>query len=202
MNFGQLQEEISKVSLPVKADLGNDFKWIILKTDQRKIYPLWGKFWRSNKKYLQYFINNATYHPMNPDADVAYQAVSFFSSDKCFIYIISDVPHYIWWNQHKTICKILVKLDVPDTCRAMICPSLGISFLLLFMKIENTVYTSFQNSMLLFINGLIFDIINIQNNKFLEFEWIPQCQHHLDPSIMIEGFHGFVIFSLSFSKIG
>ena len=26
MNFGQLQEEISKVSLPVKADLGNDFK--------------------------------------------------------------------------------------------------------------------------------------------------------------------------------
>ena len=46
-------------------------------------------------------------------------------------------------------------------------------FLLFFVKIENTVYTSFQNSMLLFINGLIFDIMNIQNNQSLEFEWIP-----------------------------
>ena len=41
------------------------------------------------------FINNATYHPMNPDADVTYQTVNLFSSDKCFIYFISDVPHYI-----------------------------------------------------------------------------------------------------------
>ena len=27
-------------------------------------------------KYLQCFINNATYHPMNHDADVTYQAVN------------------------------------------------------------------------------------------------------------------------------
>ena len=47
---------------------------------------------------------------------------------------------------------------------------LGIAFLLFFMKIENAVYTSFQNSTLLFINGLIFDIMNIQNNQSLEFE--------------------------------
>ena len=46
-------------------------------------------------------------------------------------------------------------------------------FLLFFMKTENAVYTSFQNSTLLFINGLIFDIMNIQNNQSLEFEWIP-----------------------------
>ena len=46
-------------------------------------------------------------------------------------------------------------------------------FLLFFMKIENTVYTSFQKSMLLFINGLIFDIMDIQNNRCLAFEWIP-----------------------------
>ena len=38
------------------------------------------------QKYLQSFINNVTYHPMNPDADVTYQAVNLFSSDKCFIY--------------------------------------------------------------------------------------------------------------------
>ena len=39
MKLGQLQEEISKVSLPVSADLCNNFKSIILKTEQRKIYP-------------------------------------------------------------------------------------------------------------------------------------------------------------------
>ena len=33
MKLGQLQEEISKASLPVIADLSNDFKSIILETD-------------------------------------------------------------------------------------------------------------------------------------------------------------------------
>ena len=46
-------------------------------------------------KYIQSFINNATYHPMNSDADVTYQTVNLFSSAKCFIYFISDVPLYI-----------------------------------------------------------------------------------------------------------
>ena len=109
---------------------------------------------------------------MNPDADVKYQTVNLFCPDKCFIYFIS-VPHYIRWNQHNTVCTILVKVDVLDTCGAMICSYFGIAFLLLFMKIEKSIYTSFQNSMLLFINGLNFDIMNIQNNQSLEFEWIP-----------------------------
>ena len=39
MKLGQLQEEISKASLPVSADLCNNFKSIILGPDQRKIYP-------------------------------------------------------------------------------------------------------------------------------------------------------------------
>ena len=39
MKFGQVQEEISKASLPVGADFCNNFKPIILETDQRKIYP-------------------------------------------------------------------------------------------------------------------------------------------------------------------
>ena len=47
------------------------------------------------QKYLQSFINNVTDHPMNPDADVTCQTVNSFSSGKCFIYFISDVPHYI-----------------------------------------------------------------------------------------------------------
>ena len=35
------------------------------------------------QKYLQSFINNTTHHPMNPVADVTYQTVNLFSSDKC-----------------------------------------------------------------------------------------------------------------------
>ena len=125
------------------------------------------------QKYRQSFINNATYHPMKPDADFTYLTVNLFSSEKSFIYFISDVQHYIWWNQHSAVCTILVKVDVLDTCGAIICSYFGIAFLLFFMKIENAVYTSFQNSTLLFINGLIFGIMNIQNNQSIEFEWIP-----------------------------
>ena len=80
---------------------------------------------------------------MNPDADVTYQTFNLFSSDKCFIYFISDVPHYIPSNQHNAVCTILVKVDVLDTCGAMLCSYFGIAFLLFFMKTENTVYTSF-----------------------------------------------------------
>ena len=39
MKLGQLQENISKASLPVSADLCNNFKSIIFEIDQRKIYP-------------------------------------------------------------------------------------------------------------------------------------------------------------------
>ena len=94
------------------------------------------------QKYLQSFINNATYHPMKLDADVTYQTVNLFSSDKCFIYFISDDLRYIRLNQHNTVCAILVKIDVLDTCGAMICSYFGIVFLLFFKKIENAVYTS------------------------------------------------------------
>ena len=73
------------------------------------------------------------------------------------------------YNSAHCLCSI----HVHDTCGAMICSYFRIAFLLIFMKIENTVYTSFKNSTLLFINGLIFDIMNIQNNQSLEFEWIP-----------------------------
>ena len=50
---------------------------------------------KEQQKYLQSFINDATYHPMNLPADVTYQTFNLFSSDKCFMYFISDVPHYI-----------------------------------------------------------------------------------------------------------
>ena len=39
MKLGQLEEEITKVSLSISADLSNYFISIILETDQRKKYP-------------------------------------------------------------------------------------------------------------------------------------------------------------------
>ena len=42
MKLGQLQEEISKASLPVIDDLSNEFTSIILETNQSKVYPTRG----------------------------------------------------------------------------------------------------------------------------------------------------------------
>ena len=51
MKLGQLQEEISQASLPDSADLSNDFKSIILETDQRKISPFMRLFWEEQQKW-------------------------------------------------------------------------------------------------------------------------------------------------------
>ena len=64
MKLGQLHEEMSKASLPVSADLSNDFKSIILETDQRKLSPFMRLFWEEQQKCLQSSQNNATYYPM------------------------------------------------------------------------------------------------------------------------------------------
>ena len=77
--------------MPVSADLSNDFKSTMLETDQRKILLFMRLFWEEQQTYLQSSQNNATYYPMNPDADVRYQTVNLFSSHKCSIYFISDV---------------------------------------------------------------------------------------------------------------
>ena len=95
MKLGQLQEEISKASLPVSGDLSNDFKSIILETDQRKFSPFIRLFVEEQQKYPQSSQNNTTYHAMKSDTDVTYQTVNLFSSDKRVIYFIYDVPHYI-----------------------------------------------------------------------------------------------------------
>ena len=139
------------------------------------------------QRYLQSFINNATYHPMNPDTDVTYQTVNLFSTDKCFTCFISDCPHYIRWKfitipkyKHIIAAHVSSKSIFTWIVQTVLCwfksaqhclynsgkdrcLYLEIVFVLLF-KIENAVYTCFQNCMLLFINGFIFDIINIQNN--------------------------------------
>ena len=89
----KFEEEISKASLPVSGDLTNDFKSTILESDQRRISSFMRLFWEEQQKYIQSSQNNASYHVMNSDTDVIYHTVNLFSSDKCFIYFISDVPH-------------------------------------------------------------------------------------------------------------
>ena len=49
MKLGQRHEEISKASLPVNADLSNDFKSIIFETDWRKRSPFMRLFWEDSK---------------------------------------------------------------------------------------------------------------------------------------------------------
>ena len=94
------------------------------------------------------------------------------SSTSIFTRIVQTV--LCWFrNQHNTVCATLVKIDVLDTYGALICSYFGIIFLPLFKKTESAVYTSFKYSILLVINGLIFDIMNIQNYQSLEFEWVP-----------------------------
>ena len=48
LKLGQLHEEISKASLPVSADLRNNYISIILETDQRKILE-------EQQKYLVFY---------------------------------------------------------------------------------------------------------------------------------------------------
>ena len=87
--------------MPGSADLSNNFKSIILIKEKRpkKNVPIIRLILEEQQKYLfsNYLSsqNNATFHPMNSDDDVTYQTVNLFSSDKCFIYFIFDVPHYI-----------------------------------------------------------------------------------------------------------
>ena len=64
MKLEQLQKEISRASLPVSADISNDFKSIILETNQRKILPFMRLFWEEQQKYLQSSQNNVKHHPI------------------------------------------------------------------------------------------------------------------------------------------
>ena len=140
------------------------------KLTKKKKYPSWGQFWRTSKNIYNLLSIMLLITPWTPMLMLHIRQSIYLVLTNVLSTSTSDVPYYIWWNQHNTVCTILVKVDVLDTCGAMISLYFGIAFLLFFMKIKSTVYTSFQNSTLLFINGFIFDIMNIQNNQSLEFE--------------------------------
>ena len=64
MQLGQLQQEISKASLPVSGDLSTKFESIILEIDKRKISPFMRLFWEEQQNYLQSSPSNVKYPPM------------------------------------------------------------------------------------------------------------------------------------------
>ena len=112
---------------------------------------------------------------MNRDAAVTNQTVNLLSSDKCFIYFNfwCSTLHSMKSAQH---CLYICNSGKGRCTRYMWSNDMFVLWNLIsviFYKIKNIVYTFFQNSTLLFINELIFDIINIQNNQSLEFDWIP-----------------------------
>ena len=133
------------------------------------------------QKYLQSFVNNATYHPHEPWCwcYISDSHKCLFSSHKYLLYFGCSTLHSIKPAQHclynsgKGRCTRYIG--------AMICLYFGIVFLLFLMKIENTVYMSFLD--------------------FWHHEHLSEykCYHHLDLS-MIEGFHGFEMFSFSLSN--
>ena len=152
----------------------NQLFWKLIKEEFTLHEGNFGGAAKISTVYLSFkIINDTTYHFMNPDAHVTYQTVNLCSSDKCFIYFTSDVPtlhlmksaQHPLYNSGKGRCTRYMWSN--DMFILWNCISA------IFMKIENAIYISFQNSTLLFNNGLIFFIMDIQNNQSLELEWIP-----------------------------
>ena len=86
---------------------------------EEKILPFMRLFWEEKQKYLQSFQNKATYHLMNSELFLMF--------------------HITFDEISTTLYANLVKVDIVNTCGAMICSYFGIAFLLFFMEIENTV---------------------------------------------------------------
>ena len=98
MKLRQLQEEISKAFLPVRADLCNNFKSIILQTDQRKIYPSWGLFWRSRENIYSLLPIMLHIIPWNLMLMLHIRQSIYLVLTNVFICFISECPHYIRLN--------------------------------------------------------------------------------------------------------
>ena len=193
MRLGQLQ----KASLPVIADLSVTLNQLFSKLTKEKFHPSWGYFGRSSKNV--YNLPKIMLH-ITPWTLILMlhirQSICLVLTNVLFTYLL----HFWCSSLHsmklaqQCLYNSGIKVDILDACGAMKCSYFGIAVLPFFIKIEKAVSTSCQNSTLLFINGLIFGIINTQNNQSLEFE----CKL----ISMIKGFHGFVMFSLSYFKIG
>ena len=182
IKLGQLQEETSKASLPVSADLCNNFQLIIWKLTKERFtfreFNFGVAVKTSSLLSIMLHITPSTLTLMLHIRQSIYLVLlNVLSASFLIVHMTFDEislqfqstiillhmcrVHLSLSELYRHFCTILVKIDLLYTCGA-ICSYFKIVFLLLV--------TRFENSMLLFINEFIFDIMNIQNNHFLEFE--------------------------------
>ena len=147
------------------------------------------------QKYLQSFISNATYHSMNPDTDVTYQTVNLFSSDSTYSVLTNvlstsfliSILHSIKSSQH-CLCN-----SSKGRCTRYMWSN---DMFVLWNCISAIFYEDRKYCLHIFpwfLTSWTFRITSLLNlNEY-------QCYHHLD-LLMIEGFHGFVMFSFSLSN--
>ena len=126
------------------------------KLTKEKFHPSWGYFGRSSKNI--YNLPKIMQH-ITPWTLHIKQSIYLVLTKFHLLHFWCPILHLMKSAQH-CLYSSGIKVDILDTCGAMICSYFGIAFLLLFIRIQNAVYTSCQNSAFLFINGLIFDIMN------------------------------------------
>ena len=137
------------------------------KATKEEFHPSWGYFGRSSKNIynllkIMLHITSWTLTLMLYIIQSIYLVLTNVLSTSFLMFHI----HLMKLAQN---C-LLVNLNILYTYSTLICSYFRIALLLFFMKIENAVYKSCQNSTLLSINWLVFDIMTIQNNQSLEFE--------------------------------
>ena len=137
---------------------------------------------------------------MNPDTYVTYQIVNLFSSDKCFFSTSFLMFHITFINEISTTLSIQFWYKSRYTWH-MWSNDMFILWncISIFYKDRECCLHILPNNTLLFINKLIFDIMNTKTSLLNLNE--SQCYHHLDLSL-IKDFHGIVTFSLSYAKTG
>ena len=81
--------------LRIRSYSGPHFPELRLNVERRSFCPYLFQMRENAGKIRTRKTSNANSFYAKSDADVTYQTVNLFSFDKCFIYFISDVLHYI-----------------------------------------------------------------------------------------------------------
>ena len=135
------------------------------KLTKEKFHPSWGYFGRRSKNI--YNLPKVILH-ITP-----WTLIQMLHIRESLCLALTNVLSNSFLIFHITFNEVSTTLSIQFYYKAMISSYFGIAFLLFFIKVGNAVYTSYQKSTALLINGFIFDMMNTQNNQSLEFEWKP-----------------------------
>ena len=139
MRLGQLQEEMSKASLPISANLINDLNQLFWKLTKEKFHSSWGYFRRSSKNiynlpkimlHITPWIMTLMLHIRQ---SIYLVLTNVLSTSFLIFHITFDEISTNCTMKLYNVCIILVKVDVLDTCGAM-CSYFGIAFLLFLWR--------------------------------------------------------------------